>query len=126
MPTRPLFIDDDVRENVNKVIAHAMEHVITIDNMLDIRNGAPPPGDVNGYSIEIPIGFRCVFTIEDQPDGKMRHLSVSIPHRDLMPNPSAVELIMDLFGFVGGFEECHVWKEDTGKRNALNVLQRIV
>jgi hypothetical protein len=49
----------------------------------------------------IPVGFRAAFSVEEQPGGLVRHLSVSVDEGagQKMPNPIQVEMIAQEFGF---------------------------
>jgi hypothetical protein len=109
---RALIIDQSVTKEVEKLVDYAEKHPFTFDNMLDIKNGEePPPGDRPEFVIEIPVGYRVVFTIELQKY-KVRHLSVSVSG-DGLPNPMAVLGIMELFGFKNSLKDCvKVWIEN--------------
>ena len=58
------------------------------------------PGDRPEYVLHIDT-FKCVFTYTVAPTGPMyRHLSVSVPGK-VYPNPIAIKMIADMFGFTG-------------------------
>ncbi len=63
------------------------------------------PGDLEPYSVLIPVGFKAVYSI-DYVDGKAsRHLSVSLTRPDgspaVVPRPAMMQLA-ELFGFGEG------------------------
>ena len=126
---RPLVIGKDEREAIAKVVAHAKANVITRRDVLAAMEGVgEAPGDREGFSCEIPMGFRAVFSVEDQPSGMVRHLSVSVDQKDKCPNPHAVQLLAVEFGFDGEIMDgsAMVWTEEIGPgRTAINVAQRI-
>jgi hypothetical protein len=43
--------------------------------------------------------FMCAFSVEEQPAGFVRHLSVSVPKAGKLPNVPAVQMLAELFGF---------------------------
>lgn len=47
--------------------------------------------------IDVPNGYRCCISFEEQPAGLCRHLSVSV--EEGLPNPIAFEELATLFGF---------------------------
>jgi hypothetical protein len=94
---------------------------------LDIVNKqAPPPGDNKNFVVEIPVGYRVVYTIEDQPAGKVRHLSVSVDKAGKVPSITAVQEIMRMIGFKGELNECKVdFERFSENQDAINVLEVI-
>lgn len=127
MRLRPLIIDDIVRARIGDVIAYAEHNVLSMDDLLDIHNKqGPAPGDMIGYVCFIPFGYNVVYSIEEQNPGKMRHLSISVDEDGKLPSPSAVEFIMQLFGFKKDLKECIVIKQDCSPtRECINVLELI-
>lgn len=122
---RALLIDDVVKSNLRRLVEHAEKNVFTIDDLLNIKNGAePPPGDREGFSCNIPIGFRVVFSIERQPIGMVRHLSVSVDSEKSLPHPHAVIEIMRELGFENLLEDCVLdFKSDLSAVNILEVIK---
>lgn len=97
--SKPLVIDNEVRKEIERVRKHAEKNVYTLDDLLDMKNGQlGPPGNDPNFTCHIPMGFKVVFSIEHQPGGKMRHMSMSSgPGR--LPSQQAVEMVMHEFGF---------------------------
>lgn len=122
---RALVLSDGIREEIGRVIAHARENPVSLARMEAVMEGkAPPVGEDPAFACAIPVDYRAVFSIEEHPGGWMRHLSVSIPGGRL-PHPSAVEMILEAFGFSGGLEDCERWVEDLEEGRALNLVQRL-
>jgi hypothetical protein len=71
----------------------------------------------------IPHGFRAAFSIEEQPGGLVRHLSVSVDEGadQRMPNPMQFEMIAAEFGFTS-FDQGWTEEFDPG-RWAVNVVE---
>lgn len=120
---RLLVINDEVRSTIKKLIEYAESHQYSLDDLLDIKNKQlSVAGDEPEFSCEIPDGFRVVYTIENQPMGKVRHISISISgEKGKLPNPAAVEMIISEFGFKNKLEDCHVSIE---KDIAINVIDK--
>lgn len=97
---RPLIIDDTARAEIARVVAHAQAHPLTRRQLADVVElQRAPIGDDPAHVAMIQFGFRCVFSIEDQPRGRMRHLSVSVPEAGRLPTPAAILMLADAFGF---------------------------
>jgi hypothetical protein len=77
----------------------------------------PPPGHDENYTCIIPVGYRCVFTIEEQPRlGWCRHLSISVQpwEPNVYPNVFATEILLPEFGFQRGLGDIHCFQEVPG------------
>jgi hypothetical protein len=124
---RPMVIDDNVKRKIERLAAYAEAHILSMDELLDIVNKqAPPPGDNKNFVVEIPVGYRVVYTIEDQPAGKVRHLSVSVDKVGKVPSITAVQEIMRMIGFKGELNECKVdFERFSENQDAVNVLEVI-
>lgn len=90
---RALVIDDAAKAEAARVISYAMEHPY------HPRQGAPVPGDDPGHVAELNT-FRAVFSFTVMQGQTFRQLSISVPG-GLWPNPWAVCMIAELFGFTG-------------------------
>lgn len=125
MNLRPLIIDTELQDQIRSLVEYAEKNPITMDYLLDQKNGEePPPGDFSEYSRNLPFGYRIVFTIELQPAGKVKHLSMSVDEDDKLPNEYTVQEIMRLIGFKNELRKCRVALEDISpKRKAVNVLE---
>lgn len=142
MKVRPLVMDDNSKALIAKVVKFAEQHRIANDTMKAMVAGeVKPPGDNPNFATVIPVGYRCVFTIEQQnePMGWVRHLSVSVLNGPA-PNEHAVNMLLKEFGFTcavqpeqfvklepdfkGGWPD-HIFTEPIEKgRVAVNILQR--
>jgi hypothetical protein len=127
MRVRPLLIDSDLTAQIYSLVEYAEKNPINMDYLLDQKNGEEkPPGDYAEYTRNLPFGYRVVFTIELQPAGKIRHLSMSVNEDGKLPNEFAVQEIMKLIGFKKEIRDCRVHLEDISpKRKAINVLEII-
>lgn len=92
---RPLIIGPQAKVDAARVVAHAEAN--------PYRPGQPTPGDNPAFVAHFGT-YRAVFTITHAEGLVYRHLSVSVPSRKY-PNPAAVFMIADLFGFAGWNEK---------------------
>lgn len=128
MNLRPLFIGDTERAAIKKLVAFAEQNVISSAQLLRITSGSEKPvGDNPQHVCVIPVGYRCVFSIDDQPTlGPCRHLSVSVLGDGTAPNEVAVETLAKEFGFRGTYEDMDAIHVEPIAHNkvAVNFLQR--
>jgi hypothetical protein len=127
METRPFIIDDNLRKKIASLVTHAEKNPFTMDDLLDIKNGREKPaGDYDEFTLNLPFGYRIVYSIEEQPKGKIRHLSMSVNEDEKLPNEFVVREVMKLIGFKNELENCEVFLESISlSRQAVNVLEII-
>ena len=123
---RPLVIDEVGRELIRRLIAYADTHRVTrahLIRMMELEE--PPVGDDERFTLVVPDGYRCVFSIEEQPVGWCRHLAVS--QRQGVPSLEAVAALAAHFGFRsqligerGALDKMCIWFE---KPRAVNVVE---
>jgi hypothetical protein len=127
---RPLVINEAVKADVNRVKEYAHANPVRIASVVRTAGGSRPPvGDNKEHACVLPMGYRCVFSIEEQPMGFCRHLSVSVPEKGKAPNENAVLELMKLFGFKATAygPGVMVWLEDISNDfKAVNVLEPLV
>lgn len=98
---RILIITSATKKEIEDLIDLAEQMKIPIDEMEKIAAGSLPPiGNNKLYSIEIQVGFRVVFSIEEHPGGWFKHLSISVRGKGNWPNMNAVEAIANEFGIL--------------------------
>jgi hypothetical protein len=115
MTNRPLIIGQAQQEDISKVVSYAEQHSYSYEQIMVMSGGRmasanelqqksdpdlPAIGDDPGHCCVFPVGFRCVFSIEQQPAplNWCRHISISVSGKG-MPNPVAVDVILQEFGF---------------------------
>lgn len=129
MNPRPLIVDKRVVADVARLKAYAQAHPLNAHDLFRAV-GKPERGIGNdpNFRLIIPVGFRVVYSLEEQPKlGLCHHLSVSVNELGKYPNEFAVLEIARLFGLplktVEDLKDgklCHVWLED--EVQAVNVL----
>lgn len=95
---RPLIID---RDRLRALRAYAEASPIPYAEMIRMMAGdAPRIGERPGHTLQLPVGFRLAFSIEEAPvrEGSpvwIRHLSMGLHGRDMgpgeYPHPAAIE-----------------------------------
>lgn len=122
-----LIIGDTERSKLLELKEYARNNPLTIDDLLDtMNNPSNAPGIKPEYQLHVPGDFKVVFTIDEYPDYKVRHLSVSRDKKDVLPSPKAVEMIMVELGFKNKIEDCKVAIEKLEPGyNAINVEELV-
>jgi len=144
-----LILDDEAEAKIKALVAFADQHRYTQEMTKKAISGdVPPAGDYSEHVIEIQstvvtghvppaghypgpdsrtwvkTGFRVVFSIEEQPIGWCRHLSISMMDRNKYPHPNVMEELMEAFGMGRSLDHClKVWIEKEWK--AINVLTKL-
>ena len=139
MSNRALIIGQDELAHIAALKDLAASQPVTLTAMRVLAKGFDPadpaskkgkPRLPQGFTMEIPMGYTATYTVEEQPMGLCRHLSVSVPN-EKMPNPAAVQEIMSLFGFetVLGTKmktSTAIWEEKYAPGfNAINILEKL-
>lgn len=124
---RALVIGESQRKNLKALEKFASQNVVSIQSIVKMSRGELPSiGDNPKFSTEIPVGFRVVFSYEDQLVRRLRHLSVSVDGNKY-PSPESIQMIMAELGFrctdLMNSEELKVWIEKEVR--AVNVVERV-
>lgn len=116
--TRILLIDDVTKAKIKRAIERAQRRPIPLALLRALHSEAittgindqhrpvmladrrPGPPRPLSQQVLIPFGFRAAFSVEEQPEGFCRHLSVSVDEGadKRMPHPAAVKMIAEAFG----------------------------
>lgn len=124
---RLLLISEEQRSKIAQVTAYADLHPFPKVFMRErekMQDAIPPAGANPNHVCHIPQGFRCVYTIEEQPVGWCRHLSVSVDDPEKMPSIEAIEVLILEFGFTGRLRDCYVYMEEDISPKAVNIIQK--
>lgn len=120
---RALLQSPEIQAAVDKCAAYAVAQRFNIHDLKHIQaHPERAAGNDPHFRLTVPMGFHCVFTIEQHPGGWMRHLSVSVGG-DKYPNERAVEALGQMFGFKTPFAEWFKWLEEEAR--AVNVLEKL-
>ena len=93
------------------------------ENVKELKLADRKPGFERPPSehVLIPDGYRAAFSIEEQPAGFVRHLSVSVDVPGKLPSVPAVRTIAEAFG-VNGWQRVWIEEFDPG-HSAVNILE---
>lgn len=122
---RALIIGPAEKEAIKNLVDYAEKNIFSMDDLLDTKNKEmAPAGDMDGFSAFLPVGYKVVYTIEQQPAGKVRHLSVSVDTPGKYATPESIQVIMDEIGFQNPLLKCEIGMEDIGSNHqAVNILE---
>lgn len=100
MRIRPLIIDEQAKAEIKRLIDYAEANIVSLIELHRIKyGGAPQAGDNPQRVCMLKMGYRCVFSIDEQPSGIYRDLSVSVSGDGEAPSIPAMCMIMQEFGF---------------------------
>ena len=125
--SRVLVIDEQAKENIANLTRYANENRISKPFMMAAINGKIAPiGDNPQHCCHLANGFKVVLSIEEQPQGWSKHLSVSVDSKKpkAIPSIAAVECILQEFG-MKPLADSVVYIEDKIIPNAINVISKI-
>ena len=100
---RVLIIDSYATEAAAKIVEFSSRP----ENLYRPGATAKIPGDMKEHYLVLG-DYKIVFSLTRDPrTGEIyRHLSMSVPTRGAFPHTIAVTEVLDLFGFIGGLENC--------------------
>lgn len=95
---RALVLTPDSRNEIATAIEHARKNPTSLDDLKKIQQGGTAVGDQDGFTVEIPFGFRVVYSIEQHPIGWCHHISISVDRIGSYPHEQAALEIIKLYG----------------------------
>jgi hypothetical protein len=129
-----LLLNDDVQKKIKTLIEYADNHVVSYEKMVELQEKTELEeaiddaiGNDPNHSIELPLGYRVVYSIEVHPIGECRHISVSVDNKE--PDLDNLRLILDFFGFMSNLQDgkCYAYVEsytvDSIEYSAVNVVE---
>lgn len=132
-----LIIGPTEKAKIKEAVAWAEEHPVPWTRLEGLALSDPssvvslddrPAGfraSLSSFFVELPIGYLAAYSIEEQPAGNFRHLSVSVDRPGKLPSPEAVETIAKAFGFTSALDvPGRTWIEEFEPgQHAVNVVQ---
>lgn len=129
---RPLMLGPDEHALIAALTAKAAADVVSHATMLRLK-AAYNEGRVtpelrnmnNDKTIHLPFDYQVTLTHEEHKLGVVcRHLSVSVKAAGKCPNPYAVGMIMEAFGFKNALDKVPIWTEPIEDgRTAISVIE---
>jgi hypothetical protein len=92
MRMRPLIIDEAARAAIAKVLDYAKDH--------HFHQGDPPATLDSNYCVELST-YRVIFTFTNAGGALFRHMTISVPDKNLYPNPASAFMLAHEFGYTG-------------------------
>jgi hypothetical protein len=122
-----LAITAEVESRAKQIVTYAQEHPITHEEAVAMMKGEKRPvGMRPEYQMEVPIGFKVVYSWERQPLplGWCTHISVSTATPGKAPHPAIVDAILLLFEIGKKHDQAdYGYMEDIGNGcEAVNLL----
>lgn len=118
-----LMVGATERERIAEIIAYAKAHPVLFEKLregavddrpvLKLEDRKPGYERPTSQHVLFPGGFRAAFSIEQQPAGLCKHLSVSVVNRSkagMLPALQAVAVIAEEFGMPFPFDK--IWQEE--------------
>lgn len=118
-----LKLDAVKTTEIQKVKDYAAAHVLSVEEMLAILHGTRPMPSDNPNHVVMLNDYKCTFTVEQQPFGLTRRLSVFKPNDS--PKGHVVNDIMGVFGMCDLLKAYKVWVETTPIGNAINAMELV-
>lgn len=130
MTSAPLIIGPEVEaelQRVRELAATRPVDVLTLMAKLQTEDGIAAHRQQMGEQTVVISGsfeFLVTFSIENQPVGPCRHMSMSIRRDGRIPHPAALLMVAPLLGFAGDFHDWSVWAEELSDGGtAVNIVQ---
>ena len=125
MEDLPLVLCTKVRQRILALRTAAEQSPFSLETLQLLGPGDPFPKELLvEHTMVIPMGFTVTFTYETQVAGLFKHLSMSVHLDRKLPRPTAVQTILEEFGFVNPLALCVAWPEDCGEGQlAINVME---
>lgn len=90
----------------NRIVPQQNVEVLTLKNRRPGQDERPA-----SEQVLIPMGYRMAISFEQQPAGLLAHFSFSVEAPGTLPNPIAVEMMLEVLGF--DFHKCDsMWQEE--------------
>lgn len=137
MKIRPLIIGPAEDAKIAEILAYAKTRVVPCNRLMRLseeQNQDNAIGNDLNLIIEFPIGYRVVYSQEEQPmHGICHHISISVdetpspePPNQVLPSEEAVNLIMQSFGIKRTVRNAlfiYIEPLDYGGLGAINVIE---
>lgn len=135
---RALILNSEAMKKIEAAVERARAKPISIDVIkklaMPLGNvklaDRPPESFVRPLSemVLLDVGYRCHISFEDQPAGLIRHLSISVDKKGMLPSIEASQMIAEAFGFKGKIRSglMRFWLEEfEPDHQAINLVQLV-
>lgn len=128
----PFIMDDHAKKAIEdlRTLAERKDRIITLETLkacaIDPKTNLTRPYTPDDQTLCLSLGWVITFSLEYQPKGLSRHVSISCPIEGNIPAPEVAMLIMDALGFTGPLQENYVYQEEYKKGwFAINILELV-
>jgi hypothetical protein len=126
----PLMFNDGVRKEIKALIEKATNNPRSAEFLLAVSEGKVKIHENfnDDFTMYIPTKYSVTYTHEYNIGNVLcRHISISLGSNTSCPHPSAIQMILDEFGFVNKLDNLAVWIEDCGGGSfkAVNLLEPV-
>lgn len=127
----PMLIDEDLRARLRDLAKKAEQNVVPMLRLAQLTENPKGPGleahmqQMVAQTMDIPMCYCVTYSVEEQPFGLARHMSLSITTPGArIPHPVALWEVACLLGFWGNLCDCDsVYPEP--QTQAINLVQRM-
>jgi hypothetical protein len=124
-----------VQLGIKKLIEYAEANVYSLAVMKELHKKSMDDesvesiGDDLNHCLFLPLGYKIVYSMEEQPFGLCRHISIS--QGGLIPQTQDIFEIMNHFGFksnaIGGSSHTYseTYHKDGTQHYAINIIEKI-
>lgn len=131
---RALLMNEEIRSRIRQAIEQATARPIPMRVLEEAIKTGKRGDEWKSFGVEVPIGYSCAFSVEFQPIGLVRRLSISVDTAGKIPNVPAVQILLEAFGFEGIDlnkqqipELVKIWPEEFRPgHTAINIIQPIL
>jgi hypothetical protein len=130
MKIRPFVISEVEIAAIEKVKKYAHEHPFTKEDIEEMMTGnGKCAGDDRNLRVVIPVDYRVVYSVEHQPAGPFRHISISVSGDGNWPSLIAVDEILGYFDFKVRLNDeenkhsAYMWQDN--ETESINILEQI-
>lgn len=123
-----IIIDESTKKRINEIKSYAEAHPYSLEQMeeMDRNPHNIDDAEMRKFRTVVPFNLCVCYVIETQLVNKepvvMRHMSVYMDGQHKLPNPFAVSMMMEEFGFKSELKDCHVFLADND--TIINVMER--
>ena len=108
-----MILSPKILKQIDAVRQYAEAHPVPFSDLMKMSEGVMPPiGDTDEYTVIDGGNFKAVFSIEEQPIGLLRHISVSTSV-GVLPDENMMSVLTKAFGFKSEMKDMDsVWREE--------------
>ncbi len=105
-----LSFDENIKQQIRKVVEYAKLNVYDMADLLDMKNGyLAVPGANPEHLVRVPYGrWICYYITEHKNEGRSHCFSIKPDIRGNLPNRPQIEQILKAYGIEGPLLDHHI------------------